>query len=64
MDGDTLKKKRKDLRMTQAELAAKLGVSRNTINRWEAGTIKIPSEMVELSLKQIETDKTPKKKTR
>lgn len=30
------------LRMGQAELARALGVAANTVNRWEAGTRKIP----------------------
>jgi SOS-response transcriptional repressor LexA len=37
MDGLTIRKKRKDLGLTQKDLAIKLGVSYNTISNWERG---------------------------
>ena len=45
-----IKKLRKSLKMSQEELAGKLGVSTMTIRRWEAGTNK-PSR---LALRQLE----------
>lgn len=33
---------REALHLSQAELARQLGVAANTVNRWEAGTRKIP----------------------
>lgn len=44
---------RKRLRLTQAELAHELGVSRNTVTRWEMGLHRIPSMAVILLAKII-----------
>lgn len=35
---DVLKRKRKDLRMSQVELAERVGVSNRTISEWEKGS--------------------------
>ncbi len=37
--GNKIAKKRRDLGMTQNELADKLSVTRQTVSRWEAGTV-------------------------
>jgi DNA-binding transcriptional regulator YiaG len=37
-----LKKLRRDLQLTQAELATALSVSRNTVVSWEAGMHRLP----------------------
>ena len=41
MTADDLKKMRARLGLTQAELAERLGVERNTVNRWEMGLLPI-----------------------
>ena len=41
MQPTELRRRRESLRLTQAQLAAYLEVSRNTITRWEAGTLTI-----------------------
>ncbi len=54
--GNKISRKRKDLGMTQIEFAEKLNVTRQTVSRWEAGTVlpdidKIPdiASMLEVS---------------
>ena len=37
--GDKIAQKRKDTGMTQSEFAEKLSVTRQTVSRWEAGTV-------------------------
>ena len=37
--GNKIARKRKDLGMTQIEFADKLNVTRQTVSRWEAGTV-------------------------
>lgn len=37
--GNKIAQKRKDLGMTQTEFAEKLSVTRQTVSRWEAGTV-------------------------
>ena len=37
--GNKISRKRKDLGMTQMEFADKLNVTRQTVSRWEAGTV-------------------------
>lgn len=44
---------REQLRLTQAELAAKLGVSRETINRRESGKKAITGE-AEMAIRSLE----------
>lgn len=43
MTGEQLKKIRKKFGQTQTELAEMLGVSRNTVTRWETDDQPIPS---------------------
>jgi DNA-binding transcriptional regulator YiaG len=52
MDGDDLKRKRRELRMTQAELAATLRVNVSTVSRWERNLRSIPPHL-ELALEAI-----------
>ena len=47
MTKEQLREKRKQLRMTQAQLAEQLGVSTRTVERWETGRRKI-SKLVEM----------------
>ncbi len=37
--GNKIAKKRKDIGLTQIELAEKLSVTRQTVSRWEAGSV-------------------------
>lgn len=42
MTGKELKEKRNELELTQEQLASELGVTANTVARWERGEMKIP----------------------
>jgi len=48
MTGEDLKALRTQLGLTQAELAERIGVARNTINRWEMGIRRIPEPVARL----------------
>ena len=48
MDGDALKIIRKGYHLTQAEMAAKLGVSRQSYIAWEADRYAIPQRVVDI----------------
>ena len=48
MTGEDLKALRTELCLTQTELAEKIGVARNTINRWEMGIRGIPEPVARL----------------
>lgn len=53
---ENIKAKRLEKQMTLEELANKVGVSRQTIQRYESGTISnIPSDKIELMAKTLET---------
>ncbi len=54
MTGDEIKKRRKALKLNQTELANLIGVTRNTVARWERNEMKIPSEMLDLALTSVE----------
>jgi transcriptional regulator with XRE-family HTH domain len=41
MSGDDVRKVRRRLHLTQAELAERLGVTSNTVARWERGEVRI-----------------------
>ncbi len=61
---ETLIKRRGQLRLTQAELAAKMGVTVTTISRWETGSRAIP-KMAETLLRFIESEPlTPEEQER
>jgi DNA-binding XRE family transcriptional regulator len=51
------------LGLTQAELAEKLGVERNTVNRWEMGLLPI-QKITELAVKYLELDLKKSKRDR
>lgn len=52
MTPEQLKSIRERLGLTQAQLAQRMGVERNTINRWEMGLNRIP-RMAQLLLAQL-----------
>lgn len=53
---ENIKQKRLEKEMTLEELASKVGVSRQTIQRYESGTISnIPSDKIELMAKALYT---------
>ena len=43
MSPKMLRERRRQLGLTQAELASRLGVSRQTVNSWERGRVRAPS---------------------
>jgi DNA-binding XRE family transcriptional regulator len=54
MHGEKIREYRKNLAMTQEKFAEELGISRNTIARWERNAIQPESwKLVELALKQL-----------
>ncbi len=53
MNGKELKEKRNDLSFTQEQLANELGVTANTVARWERDEMKIPP-FLHLALKTVE----------
>jgi transcriptional regulator with XRE-family HTH domain len=53
MTGKQLRERRKAMGLTQEQLADILGVSPNTIARWERGEMKIPS-FLSLAIETIE----------
>ncbi len=55
MDAASLKRRRKRLGLTQAELAKRMGVTWNTVARWETGQRKVPG-MAEVLLGYIERE--------
>jgi transcriptional regulator with XRE-family HTH domain len=48
MNGDELKRIRLRLTLTQAQLAERLGVTANTVARWERGEVTITDPMAKL----------------
>ena len=54
MDGDTFRRKRERLGLTQEELAKRLDIARMTIYRYESGEKPIP-KVVEMALQLIES---------
>jgi transcriptional regulator with XRE-family HTH domain len=55
MDKDEFRRKRKRLRLTQEELAKRLGKSRPTIARYESGEFPVP-KTVELAFRVVEEE--------
>ena len=59
LTGRDLRKRRLLLGLTQSELAAKLGMARNTITRYERGFLpKIP-KYVELAVRGLQAESRP-----
>lgn len=56
MNGKELKEKRKELELTQEQLANELQVTSNTVARWERDEMKIPAFLY-LALETIERNK-------
>ncbi len=55
MTGHDLREARERLTYTQAELAARLGVTQNTISRWELGMVTIQHQTIlALALEALE----------
>jgi len=52
MEGDKLRGIREQLELTQAQLAAELGVRPNTVARYERGILAIP-RVVELAIEAL-----------
>ena len=55
MDKHTFRRKRKRLRLTQEELAKRLGKSRPQIARYESGEFPVP-KTVELAFRVVEEE--------
>lgn len=55
MTGEEFKQARERMRLTQTEIASRLGVTETTIYRWESDKAPI-SKAIELALKQIRTE--------
>lgn len=54
--GNNIRQRRHDLRLTLEEVAAKVGISRQTMSRYETGIIaNIPSDKIELLAKALDT---------
>lgn len=62
MKGRELLRRRAGLEMSQAKLASELGVSRNTVARWEREEMKIPGRMLDLALRALELEKLASEK--
>lgn len=61
MHEEQIREYRKNLEMTQNQLAENLGVNRNTVARWETNNVKPDSwQMLELALKQLVSEKNKK----
>lgn len=57
MDGDAIRTARKALGLSQAALAQRLGIPRNTIARWERGELRIEhGQMLALALHALEQE--------
>lgn len=58
MDGHELRVIRTKLNMNQEQLAAVLGVTQNTISRWESGKVAIRHDQIlELALRCLEYER-------
>lgn len=50
MDGKELRKRRDQMRLTQVELAEELGVTSNTVARYERDELAIPEPVARLTV--------------
>ena len=65
LNGKSLKARREDLGLTQAELGRELGVSSNTIARWERGELKIEhAPMLDLAIQALNPERLASGKRR
>lgn len=60
MSPEEFRKIRKAARMTQAQMATHLGVSRLTINNWETGKFRIPDDALDTLTEKGVSPGTPK----
>ncbi len=61
MEGKELKAIRKELKLTQTELADILGVKMNTVYRWESGILEVP-KYIGLAMQTVKRDSSKSKK--
>lgn len=57
MNGATFRRLRTRLALSQAKLAETMGVSPNTVYRWEAGSVEIPPPVAVLMRLLVERSK-------
>jgi DNA-binding transcriptional regulator YiaG len=62
MDADDLKAARARLGLTQAQLAAELGVHAMTVSKWETGQRGIPEPVARL-MQRLVTERRTKRRT-
>jgi len=53
MDGPALRRERKSLKLTQSAFADLLGVSANTVARWERGEASPPGIILDLAIMSL-----------
>ncbi len=63
LTGDEVRRIRKRLRLTQADLARALGVTRVTVARWETGVYAIPEPTARL-LQRVRKERRRAKRSR
>lgn len=57
MTGEDLRRRRRTLGYSQQQLADRLGVTKNTVARWERGELMIGSpNMLRLAIERLERD--------
>jgi DNA-binding XRE family transcriptional regulator len=61
VDASALRRLRKRLGVTQAQLAEELGVHRLTVVKWEAGTHRIPESVAKLVSRMLDEGRRRKK---
>jgi transcriptional regulator with XRE-family HTH domain len=62
MGGDELRRLRTVLDLTQAGLADELGVTSNTVARWERDEVAIPEPVARLAKLLVKLRRTPRKR--